>query len=59
MKNEKRSIIELEKKIYSVQARMIEIGISKGLTHPDTVKCSQELDHLLNDFEIKRTYHYA
>ncbi|RKJ52421.1 Spo0E family sporulation regulatory protein-aspartic acid phosphatase, partial [Butyricicoccus sp. 1XD8-22] len=24
-----------------------------------TLKCSQELDHLLNDFETKRTYHYA
>ncbi len=45
------SLLELEDAIVTLQSRMIDIGLSKGLTHPDTVKCSQELDVVLNHFQ--------
>ena len=45
------SLLDLEHEIVTLQNRMIDIGLSKGLTHPDTVKCSQELDVVLNCFQ--------
>ena len=48
MKNEDVTIIELEGKILILQTQMIALGNSKGLTNPETIKCSQELDTLLN-----------
>lgn len=45
------SLTDLECEIETLQNRMIDIGLSKGLTHPDTVKCSQELDVVLNYFQ--------
>ncbi|MDI7741137.1 aspartyl-phosphate phosphatase Spo0E family protein [Lysinibacillus fusiformis] len=45
------SLLDLEDAIVTLQNRMIDIGLSKGLTHPDTVKCSQELDVVLNHFQ--------
>ena len=45
------SLLDLEYEIQALQNRMINIGLSKGLTHPDTVKCSQELDVVLNTFQ--------
>ncbi|HWK23638.1 MAG TPA: aspartyl-phosphate phosphatase Spo0E family protein [Ureibacillus sp.] len=50
MGKETISLLELEDIIACLQNRMINIGLSKGLTHPDTVKCSQELDSFLNHF---------
>lgn len=31
------------------QALMIHSGLTKGLTHPETIRISQELDGLLNE----------
>lgn len=31
------------------QALMIRSGLTNGLTHPETIRISQELDDLLND----------
>ncbi|QCR34389.1 hypothetical protein C1N55_03130 [Lysinibacillus sp. SGAir0095] len=45
------SLVDLKVEIEALQNRMIDIGLSKGLTHPDTVKCSQELDVVLNYFQ--------
>lgn len=45
------SLLNLEDEIVTLKNRMIDIGLSKGLTHPDTVKCSQELDVVLNYFQ--------
>lgn len=45
------TLLDLEDAIATLQNRMINIGLSKGLTHPDTVKCSQELDIVLNHFQ--------
>jgi len=45
------SVLDLENAIAILQNRMIDIGLTKGLTHPDTVKCSQELDVVLNHFQ--------
>ncbi|HWL11615.1 MAG TPA: aspartyl-phosphate phosphatase Spo0E family protein [Ureibacillus sp.] len=51
MGKEAISLLELEDTIVNLQTRMIDIGLSKGLTHPETVKCSQELDLVLNQFQ--------
>ncbi|RID87073.1 aspartyl-phosphate phosphatase Spo0E family protein [Peribacillus asahii] len=45
------SLKHLETSIYDLRTHMITIGISKGLTHPDTIKYSQELDILLNKYQ--------
>ncbi|USK71742.1 aspartyl-phosphate phosphatase Spo0E family protein [Peribacillus asahii] len=45
------SLKDLENSIYYFRTHMITSGISKGLTHPDTIKCSQELDILLNEYQ--------
>ncbi|WP_275579656.1 aspartyl-phosphate phosphatase Spo0E family protein [Lysinibacillus composti] len=45
--------LELEKKFHSLQKRMISFGMRKGFTHPDTIKCSKELDVVINQIQIK------
>lgn len=39
---------ELDQKIESWRKKMLEVGLEKGLCHPETVKISQDLDQLLN-----------
>jgi hypothetical protein len=34
-------------KIQILRKRMISSGETNGLTHPETVKCSEQLDHLI------------
>ncbi|MBM7607402.1 aspartyl-phosphate phosphatase Spo0E family protein [Ureibacillus composti] len=48
MAKEHLPLIELENKVFNLQAQMIDLGLVKGLSHPETVKCSQELDRVLN-----------
>ena len=43
--------VELEDEFFKLQARMIDVGILKGLTHPETIKYSQELDMIINQFQ--------
>lgn len=33
------------------QEEMIEIGTSKGISHKETLQCSQELDDLLTSYQ--------
>lgn len=37
------------KEIEKLRKKMIEVGMSKGFTHRDTVKLSKKLDKLLNE----------
>ncbi len=36
--------------INQLRSNMIEIGLSKGLNHPETIACSQKLDELINQY---------
>ncbi|WP_353057307.1 aspartyl-phosphate phosphatase Spo0E family protein [Cytobacillus oceanisediminis] len=36
--------------------RMIRSGIKKGLNHPDTIRLSQQLDKLLNEYQKGKFY---
>ncbi|SOC11087.1 Spo0E like sporulation regulatory protein [Ureibacillus xyleni] len=45
------STMDLENEIYNLRKRMIEMGRNKGLLHPETIKCSQELDEIMNQFQ--------
>ncbi len=51
--------IEFENKINSLRISMISTAKLKGLSHLDTIKCSQELDFILNQYDkmkqLKRT----
>ncbi|MDT8860753.1 aspartyl-phosphate phosphatase Spo0E family protein [Alkalihalobacillus sp. MEB130] len=44
-------IIELEYKIDTLRIHMIQLAQSNGFNHPDTIKCSQELDVFLNKYQ--------
>jgi len=51
MKTKVLSLEELEYQIDTLRTHMINVGILKGLTHPETIKLSQELDILLNQYQ--------
>ncbi|MGE7666676.1 aspartyl-phosphate phosphatase Spo0E family protein [Ureibacillus composti] len=44
---------DIEKKFNSLQKRMISYGMQKGFTHPDTIRCSKELDAVINQIQNK------
>ncbi|MBM7609114.1 hypothetical protein JOD29_002380 [Lysinibacillus composti] len=51
---EELSLLGLKHQFMKMQARMINLGTQKGLSHPDTIQCSQELDRILNTlYQIK------
>ncbi|ADC52278.1 hypothetical protein BpOF4_21414 (plasmid) [Alkalihalophilus pseudofirmus OF4] len=39
---------DLNNVINELRFKMIKLGMEKGLTHPDTIECSQSLDQFLN-----------
>ncbi|ATP42398.1 hypothetical protein CSE16_07740 [Solibacillus sp. R5-41] len=41
------------KKIEKLRSQLINVGMEKGLTHPNTIKISQDLDKLLNEYGTK------
>jgi stage 0 sporulation regulatory protein len=41
------TITDLEKEIETLRQKMFAVGMEKGLSHPDTVQVSQELDKLI------------
>lgn len=41
---------DLTEKIQQKRKEMIELGMKKGFTAEETVKCSQELDAFLNEY---------
>ncbi|RUL48791.1 aspartyl-phosphate phosphatase Spo0E family protein [Lysinibacillus antri] len=43
--------LEIESKFHQLQTMMIDVGMVKGLAHPETVKYSQELDMLINHIQ--------
>lgn len=45
------SIYHLEAEISLLRMEMISTAKLKGLEHPDTIKCSQALDILLNRYQ--------
>jgi stage 0 sporulation regulatory protein len=51
MKTNVISLKELEDKIAVLRNRMIDTVKIKGFTHPDSIRCSQELDCLLNKYQ--------
>ena len=51
MVEESLTDFEMKSKYFQLQAQMINVGILKGLTHPETIKYSQELDVLINQFQ--------
>ncbi|MRG87584.1 aspartyl-phosphate phosphatase Spo0E family protein [Salinibacillus xinjiangensis] len=42
---------ELQNKIYAKRKKMIELGLTKGLHHKETLWISQELDRLINKLQ--------
>lgn len=42
-----RALIE---QIVELRAHLVKVGTSKGLNHPETIKCSQKLDLFLTSF---------
>ncbi|CAM5198837.1 hypothetical protein UACE39S_02903 [Ureibacillus acetophenoni] len=42
---------EVQLKIEEIRYQMIHTGQLKGLAHPDTIKLSQELDLLMNEYQ--------
>ena len=42
----------LLEKIIRKKAEMISLGMANGLSHPKTVKVSQELDKLINKVQV-------
>ncbi|WP_251029108.1 MULTISPECIES: aspartyl-phosphate phosphatase Spo0E family protein [unclassified Bacillus (in: firmicutes)] len=53
MKNEAISNKEMTSNIDGLRAQMIEFGMLKGLSHPETIKSSQLLDKWL--FKYQKT----
>ncbi|MGE8078278.1 aspartyl-phosphate phosphatase Spo0E family protein [Peribacillus loiseleuriae] len=49
---------DLENKINTLRILLISIGTLKGLNHPDTIKCSQELDVFLNKYQRIKLIRY-
>lgn len=47
--NKKFKTTSLDLKIETLREHMVHLAQKKGLSHPDTIKCSQELDHILNE----------
>ena len=44
-------ITEIESKISRLRKHMIYIAQLKGINHSDTIKCSQELDFYLTQYQ--------
>jgi len=45
--------MEIMKKIQKLRTHLISVEMKKGLTHPDTIQVSQNLDKLLNEYGKK------
>ncbi|HWK21987.1 MAG TPA: aspartyl-phosphate phosphatase Spo0E family protein [Ureibacillus sp.] len=54
MKTSALTLEEMQSKIEVLRSQMITIGQLKGLTHHNTIKISQELDVLLNEYQKKQ-----
>lgn len=45
---------ELEFKINKLRQKMIDTAKIRGFNHPDTIKCSQELDNILYKYQVSK-----
>jgi stage 0 sporulation regulatory protein len=45
-------VIDLEKSIETVRNEMVSVGMTKGLLHPETIELSQQLDKLINRYQL-------
>lgn len=45
--------LKIQKKIQKLRIQLIHVGMEKGLTHPNTIQLSQDLDKLLNEYGSK------
>lgn len=45
--------IKIKNKIQKLRTQLINVGMKKGLTHPNTIQVSQDLDKLLNKYGTK------
>jgi hypothetical protein len=52
MESTNLTLIELENKIKSLRIQMMCTAKLKGINHPDTIKFSQELDLILNEYQL-------
>ena len=52
--NDVKMGVDLLKDIKATRKSMVQVGATFGLTHPETIKLSQQLDHLLNLFDNYR-----
>jgi hypothetical protein len=43
--------IKLKNQINQLRQKLIKVGKKKGLTHPETIKYSQDLDKLIIKFQ--------
>lgn len=50
---------DLFKNINTLRRQLILLGKNKGLTNPDTIKCSTELDELILTFQKHKLLHTA
>jgi stage 0 sporulation regulatory protein len=55
MINDSCKTIDLKIQINNLRNKMILIGKEKGLSHPETLKCSEQLDKLIYKLQ-KLTY---
>lgn len=46
-------IIKIEIEIKNLRTQLINVGMEKGLTHPNTIQLSKNLDRLLNKYGTK------
>lgn len=58
MNNRQFPFIKDEMKIENVRKQMVKTAMQKGLSHPSTIRLSQQLDGLLNGYNKKSTKSY-
>lgn len=56
--NKQFPFIKDEMKIENVRKQMVKTAMQKGLSHPSTIKLSQQLDGLLNGYNKKSNNSY-
>ncbi|QDP40022.1 aspartyl-phosphate phosphatase Spo0E family protein [Radiobacillus deserti] len=52
------NIKELLIRIEYLRKRMTEIALKKGFTSAESISISQELDKLMNDYEVQKVKNY-
>ncbi len=53
MLKREETIPESSEKIETLRHKMVYVGQTKGINHPETIRLSQKLDNLLNQYQQK------